>query len=311
MLVNDVDPGLRGGIDQVPLYVLEEAATQAGAQVNGGILLRGRVAEGAEPAGRKAAAGLPVPFIEAYAFPGNYPESALAVLQKVRYPVGAVQVPGFYLLLGKRAGEAVFVSFAPVLPHLPAGVVPQAHVHGAASVFVEAGDAVIGPADPHFSVVVFQEGRDIVLGEGAHLLQGGAEDGKAVVAARPEVALPVLEEAEEFTGGYAGGGIGLMAEHLRVFRMEGIHDAQAVGARCPEAAFAVCQQPCMGNGYAAQGEGVKVLVSIQDGGVVYKGVEFSGAFGIASVIEHAFPAGERDVRIRFVCDILVVDQPAG
>ena len=201
MLVNDIDSGLRGGIDQIALSILDEAATQAGTQVNGGILLRGRVAEGAEPAGRKAAAGLPVPFIEAHAFPGNYPESAQAVLQKVRYPVGTVQVPGFYLLLGKRAGEAVFVSFAPVLPHLPAGVVPQAHVHGAGAVFVEAGDAVIGPADPNFSVVVFHKGRDIVLGEGAHLLQGGAEDGEAVVAACPEVALAVLEEAVELCGG--------------------------------------------------------------------------------------------------------------
>ena len=243
--------------------------------------MRGRVAEGAEPAGRKAAAGLPVPFIEAHAFPGNYPESALAVLQKVRYPVGAVQVPGFYLLLGKRAGEAVFVSFAPVLPHLPAGVVPQAHVHGAFPVFVEAGDAVIGPADPHFSVVVFQEGRDIVLGEGAHLLQGGAEDGKAVVAARPEVALAVLEKAVELCGGRLIDG--------RVFRFCCIDRPYAVGAGRPEPAIMRCQKPCMGYGKAAQRNRFTVLEGIQEGGVVFEGVELSAGFRVASDAQHAFP----------------------
>jgi len=75
--------------------------------------------------------------------------------------------------------------------------------------------------------VVFQEGRDIVLGEGAHLLQGGAEDGKAVVAAHPEVALAVLEEAVELCGGRLIDG--------RVFRFCCIDRPQAVGTGHPEA----------------------------------------------------------------------------
>ena len=44
--------------------------------------------------------------------------------------------------------------------------------------------------------------------------------------------------------------------------------------------------------------------------MVLKCVEGSGAFGIASVIEHALPAGECNLRVLFVCDILVVDQAA-
>ena len=154
--VNDIEPGLSGGIDEVSFGILHEAASQAGTHVDIGIYLRGGIAEGAQPVRRKTPVGFPVPFVEADSFPGNYPKAAVTVFQKVRDPVGAVQVPGFYLLLGERTGETVFVQLFSVLPDLPAGAVPKAHVHGAFPVFVEAGDAVIGLPDPHLSGVVFQ-----------------------------------------------------------------------------------------------------------------------------------------------------------
>ena len=132
---------------------------------------------------RKTPAGLPVPFVETDSFPRDYPEAALAVFEKIGDPVGPVQVPGFYLLLGERTGETVFVGFVTAFPHFPAGAVPKAHVHGAFPVFVEAGDTVIGLPDPHLPGVVFQQGRDVVPGEDFYLLEGRAQDREAVVAA--------------------------------------------------------------------------------------------------------------------------------
>lgn len=131
--------------------------------------------------------------------------------------------------------------------------------------------------------MVFQEGRDIVLGEGAHLLQGGAEDGKAVVAAHPEVTLAVLEKAVELCGGRLIDG--------RVFRLCCIDRPQAVGTGRPELAMTVCQEPRMGNGKSAQGNRFTVLEGIQEGGMVFEGVEFSAGFRVASDAVHSFPGG--------------------
>ena len=101
-----------------------------------------------------------------------------------------------------------------------------------------------------------------------------------------------------------------MSEYLRVLRMHGVHDAQSVGSRSPEAAAAVRHQPGVGDGQTAKGVGFIGLTAIQDGGVVFEGVQLAAAFGIAPDAQQAFPGGLCYLWGLSVSDILVVHQAA-
>ena len=182
------------------LGIFDEAASESGRDIDIGVHLRGGVSERTEPAGRKASAGLAVPLVEADAFPAHDPEAPLAIFQKIRNPVGPVQVPGFCLLFGKGAAEAVLLHHFPVLPYLPSGIVPKAHVNRAGAVFVQGGDPLFGRSNPEFAGMVFQKGGYLGGRDKPDLLQGRRQHGEAIVASYPDIALSVFEDAVEFVG---------------------------------------------------------------------------------------------------------------
>ena len=107
-----------------------------------------------------------------------------------------------------------------ILPDFPSGIVPKADIDSARAIFIKAGNAFVRRAYPKFASVVFHQCCNIVRRYHTHLLQGRAQDGKAVVPANPDIALAVLEYAVEFIGGrfiYRG-----FLRFLRIYKAEAV-----------------------------------------------------------------------------------------
>ena len=121
----------------------------------------------------------------------------------------------------------------PILPDLPSGVVPEAHVYGAGAVLVEAGYALLRRPYAHLPAAFLHYGGDVGPRDDIYPLKRGAEDGQAVVAPRPDIALAVFKYAVEF--------VGLGFIDLGIFRLLSIHKPKTVGSGCPKVPAAVCK----------------------------------------------------------------------